>query len=803
MNDAIRGTSRPRYRTVMLFLMIPLLAVSALLTQQFALGIVGEIRTLERIPQTTARASLPGPTKLHGNVEQAKGTDLVKGHWTDTPCVWYQALEEREETDSEGNTSWTTIFNKSEGVPFMITDRTGTLEVVQNDRVERSLGYKMRRTRGDRRYTEYRIDIDDGLHLVGVLGFEGDTPKITFPEGEDYVPIISDEPISAARASRGTWSTISIIISVFCTAGFCVCLMLGFRLFNTLGFAIVVGSIQTMMLLGGGLLMMSNDLSIAHRSVEAQLSVAHDITTKGFEELGIGWDGDWTRRELFEQAAALPDPGPRLQEIRTTIAARTERTREVRARFPQNLLAWSMDIPPTPEILAVGEVLPNNEAEITTARPSWIFPLVITLVSMIMAALGITVGFGKVRLKRLIENIPTTPATEADIGICELSGRVEYCEDIEPLTGPLTEQPCVWYRYLVQQWRGSGKNRRLHTVSDRSRRQVFLCTDDSGSIPVDTQDARVISGRSPSRSRGRWVYTEWSLRAGDPLYVLGSAELDPATGDSLRMARDPEGVPYIVSNLPEDRIKGREISAGFWWLAIGVAASAAALLGLLLFNGRVAAVDQILAAITSSTVVVLVVMAIMYNDLVFLRQRAKWAFSNIDVALKKRFDLLPQLQSIAEGYMKHEAEIQPALASLRAAWSSPMETPDARQAGVDASRQATDRLIALRERYPDLKADTVMDGVMKGIVTLENEIAARRDGYNAAVERYRARTHAIPEVILARLFRFRDMSLLVWESTIRDLDQLDFTRDERPTEEHGQDEITIEGDEEHDTEDDA
>jgi LemA protein len=438
-----------------------------------------------------------------------------------------------------------------------------------------------------------------------------------------------------------------------------------------------------------------------------------------------------------------------------------------------------MGLDPTPRVLGPGEVLPESDATIETAVPSLLWPLVIIPVSAILAFLGLLIGFEKVKLKRLIENIPTTPATEVEIGITEIKGTVTSCDDIEPLTGPLTEKPCVWFRYHVQDWRGSGKRRHLVTIEDRTRGQVFLCSDASGSIPVASHDARVVTGRKSRRSRGIREYSEYSLRPEDPVYVLGSAEIDPATGDSLRIEKDPQGLPYLVSNLPERRLKTKEVVGAFWSFAFGIAATAAIILGLLLFTGRIAAVDQLLAALASIITIAFVVGVIMYNDLVFLRQRVAWARSNIDVALKKRIDLLPQLEAIAKGYMKYEHEVLPLLAKLRSAWSMKGEGVNAAGESVSASSAATSGLLALREQYPNLKADTTTEKLMRGIVALENEIAARRDGYNAAVERYRSRTHAIPEIALAKVFAFKEEPLLGWESEIRDLDPLDFERAER------------------------
>ena len=130
--------------------------------------------------------------------------------------------------------------------------------------------------------------------------------------------------------------------------------------------------------------------------------------------------------------------------------------------------------------------------------------------------------------------------------------------------------------------------------------------------------------------------------------------------------------------------------------------------------------------------------------------------------------------------MKYEHEVQPLLAKLRAAWSDKEINATSAADSVQASQEATGSLLAVRERYPELKADRLTDSLMREIVALENEIAARRDGYNAAVERYRSRIQAIPEIILAKLFHFQVEPYLSWKGEIRQLDPLDFTKPPQP-----------------------
>lgn len=790
MNENIRDTRRSGLRTFILIMLIPIFLGIGLGAQQIALSDIRDIRKLERIPLSPIRAVMPGPVRLAGAAEAKPDVPLQASNWTESPCMWFRAIKEREERDSDGNRSWRTVSDVTRGTAFQLKDATGRIDVELDERIDFVLNMKYRKVKGDYRYTEYRIDPGDSIRIVGMVGMTNAGPEVLFPNHGEYVPIITDQPVTGVRAWRSLISTLVIILSVFAIAAATTCLMLGIRRLNTLAFAIVLGTVQTGILLAGGLMMMSEDLQAAQNSLTQQQAEATTIVKKDFSRLGVDWNGDWSNRKVFEQATKSPAPGPQLAEIRDSLGARADRTREIRSRFPQSLVAWAMGLAPTPRIFTAGEKPPDGVAAIESAVPSWWGPALIVLVAMTIGLLGLKLGFKKVKLKRLIENIPTLPAAEVDIGINELQGTAQACEDIKPLNGPLTDKPCFWYRYQIQEWRGLGKNRHLHTILDRKNHQLLLCTDDSGSIPISLVGARIITGRSAVQKKGRRVYTEHSIRPDDPLYVLGSAEIDPNTGDSLRIEKDPQGLPYLVSNLPEDRLKTKQITTAFWMLAFGIASVAAVILGLLLFTGRIAAVDQLLAAASAIGAVALLVIAIMYNDLVFLRQRVLWSKANIDVALKKRADLLPQLVEIARGYNAYESEVLPLMAGLRKAWGDYGSSEKQTATSVEMSQKSTSGLLALREKYPQLKANTTTDRLMMGIVRLENEISARRDGYNAAVERYRSRIHAIPEIILARSFRFRDMPLLQWDASIRIMEHLDFDTPPRPPEEHQKEEIT-------------
>ncbi len=792
MNEEIRNQRRSKTSSGVLLILIPILLAGGVIAQQMSLSSLRKIRILERLPLTPVESAIPGPIRTNGKAEEIQRpgrSGTIKALWTKTPSLWVRAVEEKETRDSEGNTSWVTVLDTTSFVKFELANGPSRILLVPDQAIDPYLKRSWRKTSGKRRYSEYRIEPGDAIKVVGLVSEYLGTPAITFDEEGEYLPILSDRPISEIRSGKGILASVLVTLSLLAISGGCVAFMLFFRFQNALTFVAVIGILESSFLLVGSTLMLASDLQASHRSLTDSVESAEKIVQQGFEKIGVPWNGSWTDDAAFSMAASAQAPGPRLVMIRDSLASRCARSEEIRDRFPQWLVAKGLGLGSTPRIVdSTGEKAELQA--IPQARPFWLWPTLAIAIGGLLGLIGIRWGMKGIKVKRLIENIPSTPCGDVEIGITEVIGRVGYATsgDTPSLEGPLTGNDCVWFEYHVQEWRGSGKNRHLHTIEKRSESTDFLCIDDSGSIPVLADGAGIISGRSAKKKKGRRIYTEQSLREGDPLYVLGSGEIDPSTGDSLRLEKDPQDLPFIISNLPESRIKTMKITVAFWMIAIGIAAVSSAFLFILSFTGTVSAFQQLMAALASIGTVAMLILVLLYNDLVFLRQRTYLAKSNIEVALKKRFDLLPRLEDITRGYADHESRTQEMVTELRRDFERERgESPDEAESG---SIRTIRKMLAIREEYPDLKANTVFQKLMSAIVSLENEISARRKGYNAAAERYMARLHSIPEIVLARLFRFQGAPLLEWKSEMVNLADFDLTppaeegsKDERPTDE--------------------
>jgi LemA protein len=167
----------------------------------------------------------------------------------------------------------------------------------------------------------------------------------------------------------------------------------------------------------------------------------------------------------------------------------------------------------------------------------------------------------------------------------------------------------------------------------------------------------------------------------------------------------------------------------------------------------------------------LVIWAIaIYNGLVALRNRFKNAFSQIDVQLKRRYDLIPNLVETAKGYLKHERETLEAVIKARNLAVTAAQTaaaspgnPAAMQGlgqAEGALSNVLGRLFMLTEAYPDLKANQNMMAIQEELTSTENKVAFARQAFNDSVMEYNTRRESFPDNLFAGMFRFDPAELL-------------------------------------------
>lgn len=147
-----------------------------------------------------------------------------------------------------------------------------------------------------------------------------------------------------------------------------------------------------------------------------------------------------------------------------------------------------------------------------------------------------------------------------------------------------------------------------------------------------------------------------------------------------------------------------------------------------------------------------------YNGLVLSRNKVKNAWSQIDVQLQRRFDLIPNLVESVKGYMTHEEAVLTKVTELRTAWAGASSV--GKKAELDSELSgALKTIMAVSENYPDLKANKNFTELQEELRSTEDKIAYARQFYNDSVTMYNTKLETIPTNIIASMFNFKPEEL--------------------------------------------
>jgi LemA protein len=171
--------------------------------------------------------------------------------------------------------------------------------------------------------------------------------------------------------------------------------------------------------------------------------------------------------------------------------------------------------------------------------------------------------------------------------------------------------------------------------------------------------------------------------------------------------------------------------------------------------------------------VLVIYLIAIYNGLVALRNKIENGFSQIDVQLQRRYDLIPNLVETAKGYMAHERDTLEAVIAARNAAQSAASRAEGNPSDGAAIRDlagaeavlgsAMGKFFALAEAYPDLKANQNMMQLQEELASTENRIAFARQAYNDAVMHYNTKRESFPDVLIANNFGFKEAQMLELE----------------------------------------
>jgi LemA protein len=152
--------------------------------------------------------------------------------------------------------------------------------------------------------------------------------------------------------------------------------------------------------------------------------------------------------------------------------------------------------------------------------------------------------------------------------------------------------------------------------------------------------------------------------------------------------------------------------------------------------------------------IIIVWVIIVYNGFIRIRNSIEEAFSTMDIYLKKRFDIIPNLISTVKGYIKHESQTLINVVNARNDAIASKDT-DSRMESENAITGSLSKLFALAERYPDLRADSQFLDLQNQLVNIENDIAQSRKYYNAVVKQFNTKSEVFPSSIIAAIFSFK------------------------------------------------
>ncbi|MHB8519727.1 MAG: LemA family protein [Limisphaerales bacterium] len=384
--------------------------------------------------------------------------------------------------------------------------------------------------------------------------------------------------------------------------------------------------------------------------------------------------------------------------------------------------------------------------------------------------------------KRLVDNLPTSKTTGVFIGLVELKGTAEA---EQPLTSYLAGIPCVHYEWNIQEhWsrtvtetytdsEGRTQTRTREesgwtTVGSGNELIPFYLKDDCGVIRVLPEGAKLepatvleqtcgqsdplYYGKGPANAVGdsdyRRRFHEAALLLHAELYVMGQAR-ERQDVVAPEIAHDRSAPLFMISTRSEAAVSA-EFRWAFWgWTLLGMVLAAGGWLARDLAMGadpQVRWLVYLVAAVGYLGVFALGWVWMVYNSLIDLRQRVRQAWSQVEVQLKRRFDLIPRLVETVKGFRDYEQTLQTEVAALR---NQQAATPPG-EPGPDY-RACTKTLVAIAERYPELKAQESFTSLQQNLVDTEQRIALARGYFNDIATFYNTRIEVVPDRWIAAL----------------------------------------------------
>jgi hypothetical protein len=408
------------------------------------------------------------------------------------------------------------------------------------------------------------------------------------------------------------------------------------------------------------------------------------------------------------------------------------------------------------------------------------------IIGVMLALACLIAAFRILQKKRLIDDMPTSKTLGVFIGLAELKGTAETDR---PLTSYLAGAPCVLFKWKIEEhWSrtvtgigAKGVPTTRHesgwtVIAKDEQLTPFYLKDDTGVIRIipagaEIQDKEIFNkscrfsdplyfSKGPLREiansdhERRFVETAVPLHAN--LYIMGQAR-ERQDIVAAEIAKDKKSPMFLISIRSEKQISSG-LGIWFWgWMIIGLLA----IVGAVWLGSRLAPTGQPVAGQVAISiggfflVTVLGWIWLVYNSLVNLRQRVRQGWAEVDIELKRRNDLIPNLVQVVEGYSAHESQLQELAANLRGQMSAtPPGVTGPDYAGFGPILRVT------VENYPDLKASDLFLNLQKQLADTEQRIALARDYFNQIVTFYNTRLEIVPDTFLAKVMQLKHQTLM-------------------------------------------
>jgi hypothetical protein len=418
-------------------------------------------------------------------------------------------------------------------------------------------------------------------------------------------------------------------------------------------------------------------------------------------------------------------------------------------------------------------------------------PLIPIAIGSVFAILCLIGAFINLRHKRTIDDLPTSKTQGVFIGQVELKGTAE--SDI-PLTSYLASVRCVQYSWQVEEhW-----SRTVHETYTDSKGHVqtrtrvesgwnrvaggeqaipFYLKDDTGIIRVIPQGAKIQGNQTFSQtctplnalyyekgpahsimnSTHQRRFHETAIPLHALLYTVGQSR-ERQDIAAAEIARDKSSDLFLISTRSEKQISFGYARWYWFFIILGLVISTGGGWGWAYSVRPISGLEwQPFAVMTGGYVIALIIgwFWSTYNSLINLHHRVEQSWSQVDIQLKRRNDLIPNLVSAIEGYKGYESESQKILAELRAQ----IEATPPGKTGVDF-KGLSPLIRIVVEKYPELKASGAFLKLQQSLVDTEQRIALARDYFNDTATFYNTRLEIIPDRYAAGLAGLRPRTLM-------------------------------------------